>query len=245
MMQWFEDPRFWDGFKDMLFRPERRAAAAVEVDGLVALLGIAPPAHVLDLPCGVGRHSAELARRGFTVTGVDLHEPYLAEARSAAPGVQWVRADMREFRRPGAFDAVINMFTSFGYFEDPGDDLRVARNAHASLRPGGTFVIETMSKEVLASRYQERRWFQLDDGAMMLEHHLVDDGWRARRSRWTLLRGAQRVEGGFVQRLYCGTELEALLHEAGFTEVRLCGGLDGSPYGPGARSLVAVARRAS
>jgi len=122
MTQWFEDPRFWDGFKELLFRPERRAAAPAEVDALVALLGIAPPARVLDLCCGIGRHAAELARRGFTVTGVDLHEPYLAEARSAAPGAEWIRADMREFRRPGAFDAAINMFSSFAYFEDPADD---------------------------------------------------------------------------------------------------------------------------
>lgn len=244
-MQWFEDPRFWVGFKDMLFRPERRAAAAAEVDALVALLGIAPPGHVLDVPCGIGRHSAELARRGFKVTGVDLNEAYLAEARSAMPDAEWIRADMREFRRPGAFAAVINMFTSFGYFEDPTDDLRVARNAHESLRPGGAFVIDTMSKEVLASQYQERRWFELENGTVMLEHLTVDDGWRARRSKWTLLRGDERIEGGFVQRLYCGTELEALLREAGFAEVKLCGGLDGSPYGPGARRLVAVARRAT
>ena len=66
------------------------------------------------LPCGIGRHSVELARRGFVVTGVDLHEPYLAEARAAcrpregtAPGAEWVRADMREFRRAQAFDTVL------------------------------------------------------------------------------------------------------------------------------------------
>jgi len=243
MMQWFEDARFWDGFKDMLFGPTRRAAAVAEIDALVALLGIAPPARVLDLCCGVGRHSAELFRRGFEVTGVDLHEPYLAEARSAAPEVEWIHADMREFRRPGAFDVVINMFSSFAYSEDPADDLRIARNAYDSLRAGGAFVIDTMSKEVLASKYQERRWFQLDDGGIMIEHMTVDDGWRAARSKWTILRGDERIEGGFTQRLYAGTELEALLREAGFAEVQLFGWLDGRRYGPGARRLVAVARR--
>jgi len=85
--QWFEDPAFWDDFKDAMFHARRLAGTPAEVDALVKLLGLVPPARILDLPCGIGRHSAELERRGFALTGVDLHEPYLAEARAAAPDV--------------------------------------------------------------------------------------------------------------------------------------------------------------
>jgi SAM-dependent methyltransferase len=195
------------------------------------------------MPCGFGRHSVELARRGFAVTGIDLHEPYLAEARAAAPDVEWVRADMREFRRPQAYDAVLNLYTSFGYFEDPGDDRRVARNALESLRPEGAFVIDTMSKEVLAAKYQERVWHDLDDGSRLLTRQTIEDGWRAVRNEWTLYRGDERRDTYFWNRLYAGTELETLLRDAGFPDVRLHGWFDGRPYGPGAPRLVAVARR--
>src|SRR5687768_4028043 len=86
----------------------RGAGAAGEVEQALALLGPLPAgAAVLDLCCGVGRHSIELARRGFCVTGVDRFEPFLDRARSAAAdagvSVEWVRDDMRSFRRPGGF----------------------------------------------------------------------------------------------------------------------------------------------
>jgi SAM-dependent methyltransferase len=240
---WFHDPAFWDGFKLAMFHSKRLAETPAEVDAIVRLLGLEPPARILDLPCGIGRHAAELARRGFAVTGVDLHEPYLAEARAAAPGAEWVRADMREFRRPQAFDAVLNLYTSFGYFEDPEDDRRVAGNALESLRTGGAFVIEMNGKEVLAAKYQERRWHELEDGSRMVERCIVEDGWRAVRSEWTLYRRDERRVTHFWTRLYAGTELERLLLDVGFAEVKLFSWFDGRPYGPGAPRLVAVARR--
>ena len=243
MSGWFEDPAFWDGFKGALFHGKRLAQTPAEIDALVKLLQLEPPARILDLPCGIGRHSGELARRGFTVTGVDLHEPYLAEARAKAPAVEWIRADMRAFVRPAAFDAVLNLYTSFGYFEDPADDLRVATNALESLRPGGAFVVEMKGKELVVAEYQERRWIELDDGSSLLSHLTIGNGWRTVRDDWILLRGDERREGHFQTRLYAATELERLLLDAGFASVALHGWLDGRPYGPGAPRLVAVARR--
>ncbi|HEX5135915.1 MAG TPA: methyltransferase domain-containing protein [Planctomycetota bacterium] len=244
MSAWFEDPAFWDDFKGAVFHARRLAQTPAEVDALVKLLDLEPPARILDLACGIGRHSAELARRGFAVTGVDLHDPHLAEARVKAPEVEWIRADMRAFRRPGAFDAVLNLYTSFGYFDDPADDLRVARNALESLKsPGGAFVIEMKGKEILAKEYQERRWIELEDGSSLLSRLTVENGWRTVRDDWVLLKGGERREGHFKTRLYAATELERLLLDAGFSDVALHGWLDGRPYGPGSPRLVAVARR--
>jgi SAM-dependent methyltransferase len=242
-MTWFEDPAFWDGFRLAMFHEKRREGTPAEVDALVKLLGLEPPARILDMPCGYGRHSTELHRKGFLVTGVDRHRPFLADARAAAPAAEWIEADMREFKRPQAFDAVLNLYTSFGYFEDPEDDRRVARNAFESLRPGGALVIDTMSKEVLAGKYQERGWQELEDGSKLLTRCIIEDGWRAVRNEWTLLKGDERRETWFWNRLYSGTELERLLLDTGFADVRLHGWFDGRPYGPGAPRLVAVARR--
>src|SRR5689334_4942622 len=134
MSQWHENDEFWEFFRANLFSRERVERAPAEVDGVIRLLDANPGARILDLCCGVGRHSLELARRGFVVTGVDRTAAYLERARHRAEqeslAVELVQSDMREFARPDAFDGAINLFTSFGYFENLADDLKVAQNLH-------------------------------------------------------------------------------------------------------------------
>src|SRR5206468_5375646 len=119
-----------------------------------------PPrrASVLDLCCGPGRHSLEFARHGFQVTGVDRTARYLDAARAAATGegltVEFVQGDMPHFQRPAAFDVALNLFTSFGYFEDEAEDLCVLRHLHTSLKPGGQVLLEMAGKEPLARDFQ-------------------------------------------------------------------------------------------
>jgi 2-polyprenyl-3-methyl-5-hydroxy-6-metoxy-1,4-benzoquinol methylase len=81
---WHEQDTFWDTVAPVLFVERRWSDAPVEVEQVVSLLGIEPGARVLDLCCGVGRHSLELARRGFHVTGVDRTRPYLDRASRQA-----------------------------------------------------------------------------------------------------------------------------------------------------------------
>ena len=138
---WHDDDEFWDAFQSTLFTPEHWERAPEQVDALLSLAKPEPSARILDLCCGPGRHSLELARRGFVVTGVDRTERYLAVARARADKeglkIEFVHADMREFVRPSAFDLVINLYTSFSYFRDPAEDRRVLENIHESLVPGG------------------------------------------------------------------------------------------------------------
>ena len=243
---WHEQREFWASFADVMFSPQRRRAAAGEVDQLLALTGLKPGAAVLDLACGPGRHSLELARRGFLVTGVDRTTAYLEEAGGAAReeglDVEFVLEDMRDFVRPQAFDAVVNLYTSFGYFEDPEDDRRVVNNVCCSLRAGGSFVIETHGREELDRSFHPRDLSELADGSLFLEERaLAPDG--ALQTRWTILGGDQRVEASFTVRYYAGPELVAMLHGCGFAGVKIYGALDGSPYDETARGLVAVATK--
>jgi SAM-dependent methyltransferase len=171
MTAWHEQDDFWESVP--LFGPERMEAAPQEVDTIIAMLGLQPGAVILDLCCGVGRHSLEFARRGYAVTGVDRTAAYLQTARevSAAENldVEWVQADAREFLRPEAFDLAINMYTSFGYFEDPAEDRRVAENLFRSLKPGGSLMIDLMGKERLARIFSPRSWDELPDGSLFLQ----------------------------------------------------------------------------
>jgi SAM-dependent methyltransferase len=246
MTSWHEQDDFWETVP--LFDQQSLEAAPQEVDALLPLLGIEPGAEVLDLCCGVGRHSLELVRRGYRVTGVDRTAAYLHTARERADAealsVEWIQADMREFVRPEAFDAAINLFTSFGYFEDPDEDRRVADNLFRSLKPGGVLVIEMMGKEVLARIFLPRDWQELADGTLFLQERAVKRDWTWMENRWILVKDGQRLEYAVDHRLYDGAGLRALLLDAGFESVALHGGLDGAPYDTSAQRLAAVARKA-
>lgn len=245
---WHEDDEFWHTFGPILFTEARIGSAAEQVEQALALLNVGPGAAILDLCCGVGRHSLELARRGFRVTGVDRSAAYLdtAKGRAASEGlsIEFVLEDMRRFRRPGAFDAVINLFTSFGYFEDQADDRMVLENVHASLKPGGTFVADVVGKEVLARIFRERDWQEFDDGTILLEERRVERNWSWIENRWIVLKDAQRREFRLSHRLYSAAELVALLESCGFSTVNVYGHLSGIPYDQNAKRLVAVARKA-
>jgi SAM-dependent methyltransferase len=146
--------------------------------------------------------------------------------------------------RPAAFDAAINLFTSFGYFEDPAEDRQVVDNLFRSLRPGGALVMEMMGKEVLARIFRRSDWQELPDGTLYLQERAVTRDWSWIENRWILIKGGQRREFEVGHRLYDGVALKALLLDAGFESVTLYGALAGVPYDTDARRLVAVARKA-
>src|SRR5215472_10930156 len=132
MSSWFEDDTLWDTLAEVMFSPNRMADAAREVDQFLRLIDLGAGASVLDLCCGPGRHALELARRGYRVTAVDRTEAFLARAQATARKegltIDLVHSDMRDFRRATSFDATLNLFTSFGYFDDAADDRRVLEN---------------------------------------------------------------------------------------------------------------------
>jgi SAM-dependent methyltransferase len=249
-ISWFDSDDLWKDLYPVLFDKERWERTPAAIDLLLSLVPIPAGGKICDLCCGPGRHSLELARRGFHLTGVDRTVAYIEEARSRAATegleIEFVVEDMRRFLRPSAFDAAVNLFTSFGYFEDPADDLRVVENIHASLVPGGRFVMDLASKEIVARGFRERDWSWIDEerGTRMLEERKLVDGWAMIENTWTLLGpGGERVIR-FSHRLYSGAELAGLLERAGFEEVRMFGSLNGTPYDHKAQRLIAVGRKA-
>lgn len=248
MAVWHERDDFWESVP--MFSEQAWEIAPEQVDFVLFILEIEPGAAVLDLPCGVGRHSLELARRGYRVTGVDRTAAYLQTAREKATAqdldVEWIEADMREFVRPQAFDAIINLFTSFGYFEDVAEDRRVAENFYRSLKPGGALVMEMMGKEVLARIFQPRDWQELPDGTFFLQERRVSDDWSWMENRWILVGEGGRKEWTVGHRLYDGAGLKALLLGVGFESVTLYGGqASDAPYDTSAQRLTAMARKAT
>ena len=265
--EWFNDEDFWRFYAPIIFDDAHWAEVPGVADGVTRLAGLRlygegvssgggkpDGPRVLDLCCGMGRITTELARRGFAATGVDITASFLETAREDAAyerlDIEYIQADARSFRRPDFFDTAVNLYISFGYFENPDDDLLVARNVCESIKPGGSFIIETLSKEIAVRDFTRGEWFERAGFTVLTEYEAVDS-WAALKNRWILVRNAQaaageapfRIEKTFTQRLYAATELRALLIKAGFSSVELYGGWDERPYDQNAEGLIAVGRK--
>ena len=192
MPEWFEDESFWNALYPFMFEDRKFEVAEDEARGILDMAGLVKGS-VLDLACGPGRHAVALAKEGFQVTGVDL-SPFLLQkavnlARAESVDVEWVQEDMRRFLRPQAFDLVISMFTSFGYFDDKREDMTVLRNVHRSLREGGALVIETMGKEWLARGFLPTTSEELADGRLLVQRREIGDDWTRIRNQWIIIEG--------------------------------------------------------
>ncbi len=243
-MDWFDDASFWEDSFPFLFNEQRLSAAPDEVEHILELAGLSSGS-VLDLCCGPGRHAIELAQRGFQVTGVDSMAYNLDRAKQAAEVAQahvaWVLSDMRRFERPEAFDLALNLFTSFGFFEDPRDNLSVLEQVHHNLRPGGCLIMELVGREVLAGNFLPARVDEDDSGTRLVQSVSIIDDWTRVDNRWLLIQDGQVREHRFKLHLYSGQQLRDMLQQAGFQQVTLFGDLAGEPYDADARRLVARA----
>lgn len=229
--------------------PEAVAAAADEVRFLWKVLGLKRGSRVLDIPCGTGRHALRLARRGAAVLGVDVTEAYLREARRAArnvPNVRFVRGDMRRIPLEGEFDAAINLWTSFGYFERPSDDVATLKGIARALKPGGLFLIDMADITAIRRRLHSRSWSRRADGAYVLEDAVYVGGWDPKVvNEWTVLtKGLRARRSRFVVRAYDKARLCAALRKAGLAPLRTWSGL-GEDYasGPSGARLVVLSRK--
>jgi SAM-dependent methyltransferase len=262
--EWFDDEDFWGKYAPVMFDDAHWAEVPAVADGVTCLArldqyGDGPPdgkgkasgrraagpeePRLLDLCCGFGRLSAEFARRGFAVTGVDITETYLRAAREEAAyenlAVEYVRADIREFRRPCFFDLAVNLYISFGYFDDEREDRVVLRNVYESLKPGGVFIMETLGKEMAVRDFIEAEWFERAGYTVLTEYEALDS-WTRLKNRWILIKDGERLEKIFTQRLYAASELRALFLETGFSGVKIYGSWDEDPYDQRAAKLIVV-----
>ncbi len=244
MEQWSDDDAFWEAMEPALCARARVALAEGDVAAIVSALELPKGASVLDLGCGPGAHAQAFAARGYVASGVDRTRRLLRRAKASADArglhVEWIEADMRDFRRPAAFDVVCSLYTSFGYFDDRGNRL-VLENILASLKPGGVAVVDVSGRESVARHWRERSWAEID-GALYLELRSVTNDWSTLLADWSVVREGVRKNFQVRQHLYTGTELRQLLVDLGFTGVELYGSLDAkAPYDHTAERLVAIA----
>jgi SAM-dependent methyltransferase len=215
-------------------------------DKIAQALQLPVNAKVLDIPCGDGRISVELAARGHDVTGVDLNQAFLSVAKHKAEDrgvkVEWLHRDMRELSFGSQFDAACNFGGSFGYFNEEGNERAVAA-VHRVLRPGGRFLIDAPSPETIFPRFRDRLWFAARELSVLSENRYDADSGR-NETDWTVV-GADgtRESKHSSMRLYTFPELAALLSRVGFTHVEALDAENLGPFHLGASRLIAVATK--
>ncbi|WP_143959586.1 SAM-dependent methyltransferase [Litoribacter populi] len=141
--KWFDSPYYHILYKNRDFAEARRF-----IDNLEGHFQLDSTSHVMDLACGKGRHSIYLNQKGHRVTGLDLSPQNIAYAKSFENELlDFDVHDMREVYAKARFTHVVNLFTSFGYFSDEEDNIRVFQSVYESLKPGGFFLLDYLNPD--------------------------------------------------------------------------------------------------
>jgi SAM-dependent methyltransferase len=245
-MDWYANEELWRDLYPFQFNEIVFNKAVGEVKDIIQLTEI-KGGEVLDLACGPGRHALEFARSGFTVTGVDK-SPYLlmqAKMQSEEEGieVEWLEEDMRHFRRDFFYDLAINLFTSFGYFDESVEDFMVLENIYHSLKGSGRLILELNSKELIAKIYQPTTSRELEDGQLLVQRYSIEDDWSRMNNQLILINEGKAKFFNLKLRLYSAQELKSMLTQVGFINIKLFGGFKGEIYNNLANRLVILAEK--
>lgn len=225
------------------FTPERTSQ---EVNFVIKAAQLKPEDRILDLACGHGRHSIELARRGFNqIVGIDYSEPFIAKAKEdaqkAGVNVTFQTGDMKDLPFYGEFDVVLHLFTAFGYFDNEGNQQTLGEISK-SLKPGGRYLIDVISAEAVMKRFQEKG--EKEEGSDLLKiprtaemgGKMVDEvEWFDpdkqlihTHREWTEV--SERKEYDYYLRVYTVPQYKEMLANPGLDFKELWGDFQGNPH---------------
>lgn len=214
---------------------------------IVEVLELPANARILDVPCGQGRHAHLLAEAGFDVTGLDYSAELLkrATARGIGTRLRYERGDMRSLpkRWSGRFDAVLNLFTSFGFFAHPADDANVIREFARVLKPGGVLLWHGGSRDGVMQAFITRDWWSSKDGTMIGHERSFDPLSGVLTVRTTVKGKGKAVEREHTIRLYTATRLAELCADAGLIAEQAWDGWRDRPLARKSSEMLLLARK--
>lgn len=207
---------------------------AKEADLFSKIINLSPDDRILDLSCGQGRHSLELARRGFrNVEGLDrsryLIQRAKVQAKKECLSVKFREGEARMLPyKPDTFDTIFILGNSFGYFETINDDLRVLREVFRVLKPWGRLLIDVADGDYLRQHYQPRSWEWIDKNHFVCRERSISVDKQRLISREVVTHVEKGViaDQFYAERLYNGESMQELMNAAGFSDITLHCGMD-------------------
>lgn len=227
-MAWYQES-FGNDYL-LVYKHRDMQGAYHEVKKMMNWLDLAQGAQILDLCCGMGRHSMALAEFGFKVTGVDLSSVLLKEAvaHDEDKQVTWIQGDMREVPLSGPFDAVVNLFTSFGYFDEDEQNEKVLHEMHRLLKKNGRFIIDFLNPDFVKANLVAQSERE-EDGLIIREMRVIEDG--CVRKRIVISQPDQPDRQYLEQvKLYELSTFKTMLKNAGLHIDQVYGDYEGQPY---------------
>jgi len=212
---------FFQGLYKEIWRKEiPNGLTEAEVDFIEEIAKLKKGSTVLDLMCGYGRHTLELARRGYGVTAIDNSEEYITEIENFATdeklSIITLQGDISSIKFPGIYDAVINMGNSFSFFNAETIQT-LLQNIYSCLNSNGTFIINSwMIGEIAIKNFQERSWHYIGDYKFFSESQFLFHPTRI-ESNHTILTATGEMETlKGIDYIFSFAELEMMLNTAGF-----------------------------
>jgi SAM-dependent methyltransferase len=198
-----------------------------EAQFVVDSLGVGDGGRILDLCCGFGRHTLDLAKRGYDMVGLDLSLPLLQKALGEAQrrklSIKFIHGDIRELNFQEVFDATFCWHTSFGYFDDK-TNFEVLRGVHRALKPGGRFLLEIVNRDFIVGLMPRRKWWEGAD-CLFLEEIAFNYNTSVLHTKRSFIYddGRPPWEQNIYIRLYSLHELQNLLRLGGFNVLDVSG----------------------
>ncbi len=248
-IDWYKDDRFFGEDYLKLYTPlltEERTLG--EINFIDEVLALPSGARILDLCCGHGRHSLKLAQRGYRVTGLDITPLFLGvareEAAKAGVEVEFIEGDMREIPFEDEFDAVINIFTSFGFFENEEEDFKVIKQVDKALKDEGKFILDTINRERILANFMPKDWEKFEDGTLTITERTFDHKRSMVHCCIAMLK-SDGTEKEMVHslRLYTLREFVLMFKRAGLDISDVYGDFDQSKYSLKSRRMIMLAEK--
>jgi SAM-dependent methyltransferase len=217
-----------------------------ETEFVAEMLRLPPGGRVIDVPCGFGRHSVELAARGFHVTGVDVSADFIARARKLAAErkvvVDWVVAEMRQLPVGQPFDGALCLGNSLGYIDHDGTQAFFMRLSEA-LRPGARFVLESGAvAESLLPNLKPKMEYS-SGGWVVVDEHDYDPVLSCMQSTNTITRDGKTSVNRDWQFVFTLAEVHRMLSAAGFRVLDCFSSMEKEPYRLGSEGLYLIAEK--
>ena len=238
---WFDSPYY-----HLLYRNRDYAEAKNFINALTDHLHLQQGATVVDLACGRGRHSRHLHDRGFNVYGLDLspqsikHNKQYQTAPEEVPFLRFAVHDMRDPLPVDQVDAVLSLFTSFGYFDKAADDEKVFQNVFRSLRQGGRFVLDFLNHEQVKSDLIPQEEKYIDGITFKLKREVVD---QRIKKEITVVDGEKELHFEENVVLHTPEEIATLATESGFTVIDTFGNYLLEPYQPMSKRCIMIFKK--